>query len=417
MVGNLEKQLRMVELIDILNDASRKYYSSTDEESPLTDSQYDKYLKELVELEEETGIKLKGSPSLNVGYLDIENDKVKHFQPVLSLKDTKDINDLLSFINEHEALLSWKLDGVSIILHYNKGKLQLGLTRGDGHYGKDITKNVQFIKHVPLEIPFTQKLIIRGEGCIARNEFDILKRTKEGEKYKNPRNMVSGLVNATKTTNILLKRVDFIVHSVIFLEGQTDYGITTREQQFEFLEKFKLGFKIVPYQKVRNFELKYTIEHFTNNVQNFAYPVDGLVLSLNDISYGESLGATAKYPKHSIAFKWPDDIVLTRVTGMKWSISSTGLITPVVIFEPIILEGTSVRQANLHTLKKFEDLQIGIGDTLRIFKANKIIPEVEDNLTRSGTEEYPRYCPVCGAKTTVVETDVTKKLYCYNCKL
>ena len=414
MPANTEDLLRMSTLIDILNDARSKYYSYTDVESPLADFEYDRYLEELQKLEEKTGIVLKGSPTLEVGYFDVENDKIEHFKPVLSLKYTKDISELLSFLGTQEGILSWKYDGVSIILEYAKGRLVRGLTRGDGHYGKDITKNVLLMNGVPPKIPFTQRLIVRGEGCIDLRAFDILKRTKEGEKYRNPRNMASGLITAPKTSNILLKKLDFIVHSVIFLEGQKDYDLKTRSELLEFIKIF--GFRIMQYQKVLNFELRHAIEEYTKQASYFCYPVDGLVLTINDIAYGDSLGSTKKYPRYSMAFKWSDETFQTRVTGMKWNVAKSGLITPVVQFEPIDIGGTEVRQANLHTLKKFESLQIGIGDTLRIFKANQIIPEVDDNLTRSGTEKYPDRCPVCGEPTTIVETPLTRKIYCYNCR-
>lgn len=412
MITDCTKESRMADLIDILNDASRIYYTAHDEETAISDAQYDRYLSELIHLEEETGIKLAGSPTLKVGFTELEEDKIKHYAPILSLKDTKSVDDMLYFLGEKEGILSWKLDGVSIVLYYSLGILQKAVSRGDGEYGKDITKNVVLMRNVPLTIPIKHDVIIRGEGCISLKDFDQLKKTKEGEKYKNPRNLASGLINGTKTTNILLRHMSFIVHSVILLQGN-GRDLTTRDKQLTYLKS--IGFTVVFYVKVLNFELKSDIERFTKAVELYDFPVDGLVLSFNDLTYGESLGATAKFPKHSIAFKWPDETALTTVTGMKWSVSKTGLITPVVIFEPVILEGTEVKQANLHTLKIFEELSIGIGDTLKIFKANKIIPEVEENLTRSRTEDFPRNCPVCGSDTSVVMGEKTRKLYCYPC--
>lgn len=412
MITDLTKESRMADLIDILNDAARKYYTS-DEESAISDTQYDKYLRELISLEDETGIRLFGSPSLKVGFSEPEESKIQHYTPILSLKDTKNVDELLHFLGEKEGVLSWKLDGVSIVLYYKGGILQKAVSRGDGHYGKDISKNVVLMRYVPMTISNKEHTIIRGEGCISLKEFDAIKKTKEGEKYRNPRNMVSGLINGTKTTNILLRHTSFIAHSVILLDGN-GCDFTTRHKQFGYLKK--LGFMVVPHTKVFNFELKPEIERYTNELEKFEFPVDGLVLSLNDIRYGDSLGATARFPKHSMAFKWPDETALTTVTGMKWSVSQTGFITPVVIFDPVMLEGTEVRQANLHTLKIFKDLDIGVGDTLRVFKANKIIPQVEENYTRSGTEIYPKQCPVCGHDTTIVTNEKTEKLYCYNCK-
>lgn len=413
MITDITKEARMADLIDILNDAARKYYTPhNDEESPISDAQYDRYLSELIHLEAETGIRLKGSPTMKVGFTEPEEGKIKHYSPILSLKDTKSIDELLRFLGEKEGILSWKLDGVSIVLYYSFGTLQQAVSRGDGHYGKDITKNVILMKNVPMTIPIKNNVIIRGEGCMSLKDFDKIKKTKEGEKYSNPRNMVSGLVNTTRTTNVLLRHMSFIAHSVILIEGH-GRDIATRYKQLGHLKS--LGFKVVPHTKVLNFELVPEIDKYTREIDSFEFPVDGLVLALNDIRYGDSLGATAKFPKHSMAFKWPDISVTTTVTGMKWSVSTTGLITPVVIFEPVWLEGTEVKQANLHSLKIFEDLSIGIGDTIEIFKANKIIPQVRENLTRSRTELYPTYCPVCGRETTVVITDKTRKLYCYHC--
>lgn len=413
MITEPTKEGRMADLISILNDSCQKYYSPrTDEDILISDAQYDRYLSELIFLENETGIRLQGSPTMKVGFMEPEENKVKHFTPILSLKDTKNIDELLHFLGEREALLSWKLDGISIVLYYAFGTLQRAVTRGDGSYGKDITKNVMMMRHVPLTIPIKNNVIVRGEGCLSLNEFDQLKKTKEGEKYSNTRSMASGLINSSKTHNILLKHLNFICHTVVLIDGE-GRNITTRYEQFRYLKK--LGFKMVECVNVMNFELKIEIDKFTRRVEEFDYPVDGLVLTLNDIEYGDSLGTTAKFPKHSMAFKWPDEIALTRVTGMKWSVSQTGLITPVVLFEPVYLEGTEVKQANLHTMKIFQDLMIGIGDALKVFKANKIIPEVEENLTRSGTEKHPEKCPKCGWQTIPVESGTTTKLYCYEC--
>lgn len=413
MITEFTKEARMADLIDILNDASSKYYTPNEDDEPtISDAQYDRYLSELIHLEAETGIKLKGSPTMKVGFTEPEEGKIKHYAPILSLKDTKSVDELLHFLGEKEAILSWKLDGVSIVLYYSFGTLQQAVSRGDGHYGKDITKNVMLMRNVPMTIPIKNNVIVRGEGCMSIKDFEQIKKTREGEKYSNPRNMASGLVNATRTTNVLLRHLSFIAHSVILLEGK-GRDISLRHKQLGYLKT--LGFRVVPYTKVLNFELKAEIDRYTREVEDFEFPVDGLVLTLNDIQYGDSLGATAKFPKHSMAFKWPDETALTTVTGMKWSVSQTGLITPVVLFKPVALEGTEVKQANLHTLKIFEELGIGIGDTIEIFKANKIIPEVKENLTRSGTEEIPRICPICNSPTHILVTDKTRKLYCYPC--
>lgn len=411
MITDLVKETRMADLIDILRDASKAYYSPVQgEDIVLTDAQYDRYLKELRDLEIETGIKLPGSPTILVGFAEQEEAKIKHPVPILSLKDTKSVDDLLHFIDDHEALLSWKLDGISIVLTYSNGALLRAVSRGDGTYGKDITKNVRLMQDVPIDINNRNTLIIRGEGCLSLKDFDQLQQTKEGEKYSNPRSMASGLINGTKTTNVLLRHMHFIVHSVILLDR---YACDTKSRQLTYLQT--LNFNIVPFIKVLNFEVIPAIEKYTKEVENYDFPVDGLVLTLNDIAYSESLGSTARYPRGSMAFKWPDEMVLTQVTGVKWSVSRTGLITPVVLLRPVKLEGTIVKQANLHNLKFFEELSLGIGDTVKVFKANKIIPEIYDNLTRSRTLRYPETCPVCGSETTVIANTQTRKLYCFMC--
>lgn len=413
MITASSKEKRMIELIDILNEACQKYYSPTpDDEVTMSDAKYDRYLSELIHLEAETGIKLEGSPTMKVGFTEPEEAKIRHYSPILSLKDTKSVDELLHFMGEKEALLSWKIDGISIVLYYSFGTLQQAVSRGDGRHGKDITKNVMLLQNVPRTISHKSNLIVRGEGCISVNDFEQLKKTREGEKYSNPRSMASGLINGTKTTNILLRHMHFVTHSVVLIEGN-GRSLSTRSRQLEYMKS--LNFKVVPFVSVYNYQLKPQIEKFTSSVGDFDYPVDGLVLTMNDISHADSLGATAKYPKHSMAFKWPDEVALTTVTGMKWSVSKTGLITPVILFKPVWLEGTEVKQANLHSLKIFEDLNVGIGDTIKIYKANKIIPEVDDNLTRSGTLEYPHDCPICGSETTIILGNKTRKLYCFMC--
>lgn len=401
---------RMTCLVNMLNDACKSYYVG-ENESPITDAQYDKYLKELMTLEAASGYRLAGSPTIRVGCQE-DGDKIKHYVPILSLKDTKDVDELLYFLGDKEGILSWKLDGVSIVLYYQNGNLDRAVSRGDGSMGKDITRNVMLINGIPKTIESKNTVIIRGEGCISIPDFDTLKLTPEGEKYRNPRNLASGLINSQGTRDSLLKYMSFIAHSVIFING---FGrdLTTKVALFSYLED--LGFNVVPRVLVANYTLKHEIDRFTDKVSDFHFPVDGLVLTLNDLAYSVSLGSTAKFPRDSMAFKWEDTTVLSNVRGMKWSVSETGLITPVLLINPIEIEGTTVKQASLHSLRIFEDLGIGIGDTVEVFKANKIIPEVKENLTRSETEQYPRECPVCGEPTFVVNGAKTRKLYCTNC--
>lgn len=402
---------KMEDIVGRLNDAAKAYYSGTDE-SLLSDTAYDKLMTELVKLEVVCGEVLPNSPTNRVGFAESDGQKMRHKRPILSLKDTKSIDELLHFIGERQGVLSWKLDGLSIVLYYRNGRLTNALSRGDGIIGKVIFKNVKLIKGVPLTIPYRDTLVVRGEGCISLSEFDQIKKTQQGERFTNARNLAAGIINAKNANAVLLRHMTFTAHSVVYSEGKLS-KLTSRSEVFK--ELARLGFNVVPHSKVLNFLLIREIERYTNDISNFPYPVDGLVLSIDDIPYGESLGTTAKFPKHSMAFKWPDETAITRVTGMKWSVSQTGLITPVVIFEPVSLEGTTVRQANLHSLKLFEELGIGVGDKIKVYKANKIIPEIEENFTRSKTETYPKVCPICGNKTTVETTERTRKLYCTSC--
>jgi len=408
---NQQKE-RMQYLTDSLNEARRLYYTDTDDGPIMTDREYDLMLTELSALEAILGMWLPNTPTQNVGFAPSYSDRAAHCCPILSLKDTKSIDELLHFLGQHGGVISWKLDGISMVLHYVNGKLINALTRGDGMIGQNITNNAVRMRNVPLQIMSRGSLFVRGEGCLSIKEFEQIRKTKEGEKYANPRSAAAGIINTSTSPSVLLKHMSFVAHSIVSTDEKS-VAIRAYSEQLSYLEN--LDFKVVEHKKVLNFELKREIDAFTKQVQGYEFPVDGLVLRLNNLKYGDTLGATAKHPKHSMAFKWPDEKKLAEVIGMKWSVSRTGLITPVVLFKPIALEGTIVKQANLHNLKFFEGLDIGKGDTLRVYKANKIVPEVEENMTRSGTEKYPHICPVCGGTTTVVENEKTRKLYCYHC--
>ena len=404
---------RMRELVDILNNAARIYYDGTDE-SPITDHEYDALLKELTALERSTLTMLKDSPNNIVGYLNYtDQDPIhKHDYPILSLKDTKDIFELQKFLGEEDGLLSWKLDGASIVLYYNNGRLRHALTRGDGEYGTLITGSVYNMPSVPFTINYDGPLIVRGEGVISLNDFDQIKRTKEGEKYSNIRNTAAGLIRSFKTPSVLLRHVTFVAHSIVHIDGP-GRGLATRDEQLHKL--MRLGFRVVPYIIVANYQLVGAVKRFTADVEDYEFPVDGLVLTFNNISYAESKGVTKHHPKHSMAFKWEDPEYESTAIGVRWSVSRTGLITPSLIIEPVSIDGTVVRRINLHNLKKFKEFGLGKGDRVIFHKANKIIPELLRNLDGTGTFEYPDICPVCSNETTVVRTDKTEKLYCYAC--
>ena len=406
----IESRMRI--LINMLKDASEAYYTGK-YESPLSDLQYDAYFAELVELEVTAGYRLPDSPTMRVGYSE-DDDKIKHYAPILSLKHTKSLDDLLYFLGEEEGLLSWKIDGISIVLYYDNGQLNKAVTRGDGMVGKDITKNALAMSNVLKKIDSKGTVIIRGEGCISYSEFNKLRDSKPDNKiYKNPRNLAAGLLN-TREPSSLLRYLSFIAHSAILLdipENNIKYDI--KEDILSYLDL--LGFHVVPYVKVYNYTLKHELDGFTNYAERFDYPVDGLVLTMNDIGYGRSLGSTSRYPRDTMAFKWEDICVKTKVRSVKWSVSRNGLITPIVSFDPVELDGTTVRQANLHSLKIFENLQLGRGDIIEVYKANKIVPEVKENYTRSDMETYPKYCPICDHPTGVVESLKTRKLICPEC--
>lgn len=411
--GDNREYERMQYLIDVLNRNSKLYYTR-DGEGCITDYEFDKLLDELSRLEDILGVVLPDSPSRHIGWVELKSDKAPHIRPILSLKSTKSIDELLYFVGEREAVMSWKLDGLSLVLYYSGGKLVNALTRGDGHMGKVIFDKALLMPSIPKEIPTKEDLVVRGEGCISLDEFEAIKRTKSGEQFSNPRNLAAGIINTVARSSILLRHLTFIAHSTVSSTGFQSPIEFTVASELRYLAD--LGFNVVPHSVIHNFQLKHEVERYTESIANFEYPVDGLVLSLNDIPYRESLGETARFPRGSLAFKWPDEIGTTAVRGMKWSVSRTGLITPVVILEPIDLDGTIVRQANLHSLKGFEDLAIGKGDILEVYKANKIIPEVSSNLTRSGTEPTPHICPRCGGPTRIAESIRTRKLYCDSCK-
>ncbi len=408
---------QMQDIVDLLNEACRAYYDETGDGPIMPDVTYDKYIADLRRVEDQTGIVLPDSPTRRVGFPTSTEDKMSHVLPVLSLKSTKSIDELLYFLGESEGVLSWKLDGMSVILYYSGGILTHALTRGDGAIGKVITKNVRKMLSVPSRIRYSGTLVVRGEACVSLPDFEHIKRTKEGERYSNPRNLAAGIIASGEPSTILLKRINFIAHSIVYQVGDDfEVALTHRTDEFAFLKE--LGFQIVPHVRVLNFELRNEVKRLGGilETESYLYPTDGLVLALNDLALGDSLGSTQRFPKHSLALKWPDISTTTTVTGMKWSVSRTGLITPVVLVAPVTLEGTTVRQVNLHNLKFFEGLSIGVGDILKIYKANKIVPEVEENFTRSKLEEYPRVCPVCETPTEVVKTERTKKLYCRNPK-
>lgn len=402
---------RMKELIPILREAGRAYYQESRE--IMSNFEYDKLYDELSELEKQTGVILSGSPTRQVGYEVLsELPKETHSAPMLSLDKTKSVDDLKEWLGEKKGLLSWKMDGLTIVLTYEDGKLAKAVTRGNGEVGEVITPNARVFSNIPLNISYKGQLILRGEAVITYSDFERINRSIEDvdAKYKNPRNLCSGSVRQLNSQITAERNVHFEAFFLVKADGIDFHN--SRKEQFEWLRD--QGFEVVHYEEVTSDDLEKAVEGFGEAVEKNDIPSDGLVLTYDDIAYGESLGRTAKFPRNSIAFKWKDEIRETRLSYIEWSASRTGLINPVAVFEPVELEGTTVSRASVHNISIMESLELGAGDTVTVYKANMIIPQIEENLTRSGVRDIPKICPVCGGKTEIREINEVKSLYCTN---
>lgn len=387
------QEKRMNEIIDLLNHASFVYEQGKDE--VMSNKKYDALYDELVLLEESTGIILGDSPTQKVGYEVVSNlPKVKHSSKMLSLNKTKDVNELEKFLGDKVGLLSWKLDGLTVVLTYENGKLVSAITRGNGEVGEDITHNARHFKNVPKIIGYKERLVLRGEALISYDTFnEINSKLSPEEQYKNPRNLASGTVRQLDSKVCSKRNVEWICFGVI--EGLND----TNKKAQQFTRLCDLGFVTVPLYMVDkdNFEITMDIM----KPDTYSYPVDGLVLTYNDIDYSNSLGNTSHHPLHSIAFKWQDETYETTLLDVEWNVGRTGVITPTAIFEPVDIEGSTVERASVHNLDILNELELGIGDTITVYKANMIIPQIDDNLTRSKNIKIPQKCPCCGQKTTI----------------
>ena len=407
----MDKTDRMKELVEKLNEAAKVYYSGTDE--IMSNYEYDKLYDELLALEKETGIVLTGSPTNRVGYETLsELPKEQHEKPMLSLDKTKSVDALAEFAGTHKSLLSWKLDGLTVVLTYNEGRLEKAVTRGNGYVGEVITPNARVFKNIPVEIPYKGELVIRGEAIIRYSDFEKINSEidDDSEKYKNPRNLCSGSVRQLSNEITARRNVNLIVFALIKADG-VDFG-NSREKQFEWLEA--QGFQVVERRMADRSNMAEAVKFFADKIKDNDFPSDGLVLLYDDIAYGDSLGTTAKFPRNAIAFKWADETANTTLTDVEWSASRTGLINPVAIFEPVELEGTTVSRASVHNVSIVKELKLGIGDKITVYKANMIIPQIAENLTESGSLEIPKVCPVCGKPTEIRQANDAQSLYCTN---
>lgn len=407
----MNKKERIKYLVETLNKAARKYYQESKE--IMSNIEYDRLYDELLSLEKETGLVLSSSPTKNVGYEVLsELPKRRHESPMLSLNKTKEVEELLSFVGDKEALLSWKMDGLTIVLQYENGELESAVTRGNGTIGELVTNNVKCFVNVPLNIEYKGSLTIRGEAIIKYSDFEKINEKIEDieNKYKNPRNLCSGSVRQLNPNITKERSVYFYAFSLVYASDFDNKN--SREKEFEFLEEN--GFDVVEYKKVNKENLALAVEYFRKAVESFDIPSDGLVLLLDDIEYGNKLGTTAKFPRNAIAFKWRDELKETKLLDIEWSPSRTGLINPVAIFEPVELEGTTVSRASVHNLSILKSLELGIGDIIRVYKANMIIPQIDDNLSRSNNIEIPKTCPACDKESSIKNDNGIETLYCTN---
>lgn len=402
---------RMKELIERLNEASKAYYAQDRE--IMSNYEYDALYDELTALEDETGIVMSNSPTVNVGYEAVDKlPKERHEKPMLSLDKTKDREELKNWLNGKEGLLSWKLDGLTVVLTYEDGKLTKAVTRGSGEVGEVITGNAKVFKNLPHKISYQGKLILRGEAVIKYSDFEKINEKIEdvNARYKNPRNLCSGSIRQLDSKITAERNVHFMAFCLVSADDVDFYN--SREEQFLFLQK--QGFDVVEYVKISPDTILQAITDYEEKIQTYDIPSDGLVLTYEDIAYGQSLGRTAKFPRDSIAFKWKDEIKETILSEIEWSPSRTGLINPVAIFEPVELEGTTVSRASVHNVSILRALELGIGDHITVYKANMIIPQIAENLTKSNNLTIPEKCPCCGGETQLKQMNEVQSLYCMN---
>ena len=402
---------QMKDLVKKLNQAAKAYYQ--EDREIMDNREYDALYSKLEQMEKETGIVLADSPTVNVGYEAVDAlPKETHESPMLSLDKTKDREALREFIGEHKTLLSWKMDGLTIVLTYENGQLQKAVTRGNGIVGEVITNNARVFKNIPLKIAYTGRLVLRGEAVITYSDFERINNSLEDvdARYKNPRNLCSGSVRQLNNQITAERNVRFYAFSLVSAQDEDMHN--SREYQMEWLRS--QGFEVVEYRTVTGATLDAAMDYFSRAVETNDFPSDGLVALYDDIAYGDSLGSTAKFPRNAFAFKWADEIRETTLKEIEWSPSRTGLINPIAVFEPVELEGTTVSRASVHNVSIVKELQLGIGDSIQVYKANMIIPQIAENLTRSSNLTIPDACPACGHQTEIIKENDVEALYCTN---
>ena len=402
---------QMKDLVKKLNQAAKAYYQ--EDREIMDNREYDALYSKLEQMEKETGIVLADSPTVNVGYEAVDAlPKETHESPMLSLDKTKDREALREFIGEHKTLLSWKMDGLTIVLTYENGQLQKAVTRGNGIVGEVITNNARVFKNIPLKIAYTGRLVLRGEAVITYSDFERINNSLEDvdARYKNPRNLCSGSVRQLNNQITAERNVRFYAFSLVSAQDEDMHN--SREYQMEWLRS--QGFEVVEYRTVTGSTLDAAMDYFSRAVETNDFPSDGLVALYDDIAYGDSLGSTAKFPRNAFAFKWADEIRETTLKEIEWSPSRTGLINPIAVFEPVELEGTTVSRASVHNVSIVKELQLGIGDSIQVYKANMIIPQIAENLTRSSNLTIPDVCPACGHQTEIIKENDVEALYCTN---
>lgn len=407
----MEQTKRMKELVQRLNQASRAYYQ--EDREIMSNLEYDRLYDELLELEKQTGTVLANSPTVHVGYEAVDElPKEAHESPMLSLDKTKDVEVLREFIGNQKCLLSWKMDGLTIVLTYQNGGLEKAVTRGNGIIGEVVTNNARVFENIPLKIPFQGELVLRGEAIITYSDFEKINEEIEDvdAKYKNPRNLCSGSVRQLNNEITARRHVRFMAFTLVRAAGE-DFENSVEHQMIWLRQQ---GFDTVEYRVVTSGTLDDAMEYFSGQVAENDFPSDGLVAVYDDIAYGESLGTTSKFPRNSFAFKWADEQKETRLVEIEWSPSRTGLINPIAVFEPVELEGTTVSRASVHNISIMKNLELGVGDRIKVYKANMIIPQIAENLTRSGVKDVPTECPACKGPTKIQMINDVETLYCTN---